>query len=48
VSELRYDDSQGLIARGIRLQGVDWRGEENARRDAAQPFADRRFVQPPR
>jgi hypothetical protein len=48
LSELRYDDAQGLIARGIRLPGVDWRGEENARRDAAQPFADRRFAQPPR
>jgi hypothetical protein len=48
VFELRYDDSEGLIARGIRVPGAGWRGDENARRDAAQPFSDLRFAQPPR
>jgi hypothetical protein len=47
VFEVRYDDAEGLAARGIRV----WRGErdeENARRDQAQPFSEARFAQPPR
>jgi hypothetical protein len=48
VVELRYDDLQGLLARGIRLPPRDERDLENARRDRAQPFADSRFAQPPR
>jgi hypothetical protein len=47
VYEVRYDDAEGLAARGIRV----WRGErdeENARRDQAQPFSETRFAQPPR
>jgi hypothetical protein len=49
VSELRYDDRAGLLARGIALPPL--RGDrraENDRRDAAQPFPDSRFAQPPR
>jgi hypothetical protein len=49
VSELRYDDRAGLLARGIALPPL--RGDrraENDRRDAAQPFPDPRFAQPPR
>jgi hypothetical protein len=48
VFELRYDDSEGLVARGIRIPGTGWRGDENARRDVAQSFSDARFAQPPR
>jgi hypothetical protein len=46
--EVRYDDAGGLLARGIRVPGTDPRGDETARRDRAQPFADTRFAQPPR
>jgi hypothetical protein len=48
VSELRYDDRQGLVARGIPLPPRDQRDAENDRRDRAQPFAESRFAQPPR
>jgi hypothetical protein len=48
VTELRYDDRQGLLARGIRLAPEGERDVENERRDRAQPFADSRFAQPPR
>jgi hypothetical protein len=47
VFEMRYDDAQGLEARGIRV----WRGardDENERRDQAQAFPEARFAQPPR
>jgi hypothetical protein len=50
VFQVRYDDAEGLEARGIRV----WRGgtrdrdDENARRDQAQPFPEARFAQPPR
>ncbi|HEY8091344.1 MAG TPA: hypothetical protein VIF09_25950 [Polyangiaceae bacterium] len=49
VAELRYDDRAGLVARGIRLAPQRW-GEQDevARRDAARPFPDTRFAQPPR
>jgi hypothetical protein len=49
VSELRYDDRAGLLARGIALPPSERdRRAENDRRDAAQPFPDSRFAQPPR
>ena len=48
VAELRYDDRQGLLARGIHLPPRDQRDLENQLRDHAQPFADNRFAQPPR
>jgi hypothetical protein len=48
VAMLRYDDRDGLVARGIRLPPRDERDMENDRRDRAQPFADTRFAQPPR
>jgi hypothetical protein len=49
VSEVRYDDAEGLEARGIAVR--PWRvarDEENARRDQAQPFPEARFAAPPR
>jgi hypothetical protein len=48
VFELRYDDEQGLQARGIATR--PWRGpreDENDRRDRAQAFPEARFAQPP-
>jgi hypothetical protein len=49
MSELRYDDRAGLLARGIHLPPRDQREAENDRRDQAQPFGDTsRFAQPPR
>jgi hypothetical protein len=48
VAELRYDDREGLLARGIRFPPHDVREEENARRDRAEPFPEARFAQPPR
>jgi hypothetical protein len=48
VAELRYDDREGLIARGIRIFPPDVREDENARRDRAEPFPEARFAQPPR
>jgi hypothetical protein len=47
VAELRYDDRAGLVARGI-LPARDPRQSEIDMRDAARPFADARFAQPPR
>jgi hypothetical protein len=49
MSELRYDDRQGLVARGIAVPPA-WneRRAEIDLRDAARPFADSRFAQPPR
>ena len=44
--ELRYDDRDGLLARGIRLPN-DPR-TEIGQRDRAEPFPDSRFAQPPR
>jgi len=49
VTELRYDDRQGLLARGIALPPQDGgRWADLQRRDGAQPFAESRFAQPPR
>jgi hypothetical protein len=47
VFEVRYDDADGLAARGMRVPTRDWRQEENALRDRARPFSDARFAQPP-
>ncbi len=49
VSELRYDDRDGLLSRGIQLTPPprDPRAAENERRDDAQPFPQSRFAQPP-
>lgn len=47
TSELRYDDRQGLIARGI-LPAPDTRQAEIERRDHATPFPTDRFAQAPR
>jgi hypothetical protein len=46
VQEVRYDDRQGLVARGILPR--DEREEENQRRDTAQAFPETRFAQAPR
>jgi hypothetical protein len=49
MTELRYDDRAGLLARGIAVPPVrDMRQVELDRRDTATPFADTRFAQPPR
>jgi len=48
VSELRYDDREGLLARGIELPPQrGWRADLE-RRDTATPFPESRFAQPPR
>jgi hypothetical protein len=48
VSELRYDDRAGLLARGIVLDPPrDPRAAENVRRDEAESFPGARFAQPP-
>jgi hypothetical protein len=47
VSELRYDDRDGLEARGIRTRPRAPREDENARRDQAEAFPVARFAQPP-
>jgi hypothetical protein len=46
VQELRYDDRDGLQARGIPVYPRDDRDDETRLRDTAQPFAER-FAQPP-
>jgi hypothetical protein len=47
VSELRYDDREGLLARGIPLPPQrDWVSLQQ--RDGAQAFPDGRFAQAPR
>jgi hypothetical protein len=49
IAEVRYDDREGLLARGIALPPVDdGRWSDLQRRDSAQPFAESRFAQPPR
>jgi hypothetical protein len=49
VEELRYDDREGLLSRGIALSPPpDPRRDENALRDSAQAFPETRFAQPPR
>ena len=49
LSELRYDDREGLLSRGIQLTPPprDPRAAENDRRDEAQSFPQSRFAQPP-
>jgi hypothetical protein len=49
VAELRYDDREGLLSRGIQLDPPvrDPRDAENDLRDTAQPFPESRFAQPP-
>jgi hypothetical protein len=47
IAELRYDDRDGLLARGIRVAPRDARESENDRRDRAEPFPETRFAQPP-
>ncbi len=49
LSELRYDDRDGLLSRGIQLTPPprDPRAAENDRRDDAQPFPQSRFALPP-
>jgi hypothetical protein len=49
VSELRYDDREGLVSRGIQLPQPwrDPRAAENDLRDTAQAFPQSRFAQPP-
>jgi hypothetical protein len=49
VEEIRYDDREGLLSRGIVLTPPpDPRRDENALRDSAQSFPETRFAQPPR
>jgi hypothetical protein len=50
MSELRYDDRDGLLSRGISLDppARDPRAAENELRDTAQAFPESRFAQPPR
>ena len=49
LSELRYDDRDGLLSRGIQLDppARDPRDAENELRDTAQAFPGSRFAQPP-
>lgn len=47
VFELRYDDRDGLIARGIPVLPRDAREAESELRDRAEPFPGVRFAQPP-
>jgi hypothetical protein len=49
VAELRYDDRDGLLSRGIQVDppARDPRDAENELRDTAQPFPESRFAQPP-
>lgn len=49
IAELRYDDRDGLLSRGIQLDppARDPRDAENDLRDTAQAFPGSRFAQPP-
>jgi hypothetical protein len=49
ISELRYDDREGLLSRGIEIPPPprDPRAAENERRDDARAFPESRFAQPP-
>jgi hypothetical protein len=47
VAEIRYDDREGLIARGISIAPRDAREAEVDLRDRAEPFPGTRFAQPP-
>jgi hypothetical protein len=49
MSELRYDDRAGLLARGIAVDPPrDPRAAENELRDEATAFPEPHFAQPPR
>lgn len=50
TSEVRYDDRDGLLSRGIQVDppARDPRDVENELRDTAQAFPGSRFAQPPR
>jgi hypothetical protein len=48
IAEIRYDDREGLIARGISIAPRDYREAEIDLRDRAEPFPSPRFAQPPR
>lgn len=49
VEEIRYDDRDGLMSRGLMVPPQpDPRDDENDLRDRAQPFPESRFAQPPR
>jgi hypothetical protein len=49
VADLRYDDRDGLLARGIAVPPIRQpRWAELEQRDTAQAFPDPRFAQPPR
>lgn len=48
LTEVRYDDREGLLARGIPLPPLRDRWADLGRRDSAEPFAETRFAQPPR
>jgi hypothetical protein len=48
IAEVRYDDRDGLLSRGIDLSPPrDPRDAENDLRDTAQAFPQSRFAQPP-
>ena len=48
ISELRYDDREGLLSRGIAIDPPrDPRDAENELRDTAHAFPESRFAQPP-
>jgi hypothetical protein len=48
VAELRYDDRDGLVSRGIAVPPLPTgRDEENELRDSARAFPGARFAQPP-
>ncbi len=49
LSQVRYDDREGLVARGVALPPLHDTGwAERQRRDTAEPFAESRFAQAPR
>jgi hypothetical protein len=49
IFEVRYDDRDGLLSRGIQIDppARDPRDVENEVRDTAQAFPQSRFAQPP-
>ncbi|HLK37529.1 MAG TPA: hypothetical protein VKU41_12305 [Polyangiaceae bacterium] len=48
VLEVRYDDREGLLSRGISIPPPRaWQDDENRLRDTARPFPVSRFAEPP-
>lgn len=47
ISEVRYNDRQGLIALGIPVDQRVYGGDDVARRETADPFPRNRFAAPP-